>query len=68
MPQYVLVLPRANWAAFKPMEKSFGAMLEEAYGRMEAEHMLEAFSNTVKYEENEVARSRPDLGYAPPKK
>lgn len=67
VPQYVLVIPKANWAAFKPMEKPFPAMLEEAFGRMEAEHMLEAFSNTVKHEENEVIRSRPDLGYAPPK-
>jgi hypothetical protein len=68
VPQYALVLPRANWAAFKPMEKSFPAMLEEAFGRMEAEHMLEAFSNTVKHEETEVIRTRPDLGYTPPKK
>ena len=68
VPQYVLVLPKANWAAFKPMEKPFPAMLEEAFGRMEAEHMLEAFSNTIKHEESEVIRSRPDLGYAPPKK
>ena len=67
-PQYVLVLPRNNWASFKPMEKSFPMMLEEAFGRMEAGHMLEAFSKTTRKEENEVIRLRPDMGYTPPKK
>lgn len=67
-PMYVLVLPRANWSSFKPMEKPFPAMLEEAFGRMEAQHMLEAFSDTVKHEASEVIHSRPDLGYTPPKK
>ena len=67
-PQYVLVVPHPTWASFKPVEKPFPAMLEEAFGRMEATHMLEAFSKAVKSQENEVVRERPDLGYTPPKK
>jgi hypothetical protein len=39
-PLYGLVLPRDNWAGFKPLEKPFPAMLEEAYGRVEAQALL----------------------------
>ncbi|MGH9803927.1 MAG: hypothetical protein ACRD4D_02050 [Candidatus Acidiferrales bacterium] len=66
-PQYVLVIPHPTWASFKPLDKPFPAMLEEAFGRMEATHMLEAFSKTIRSEESEVVRERPDLGYTPPK-
>jgi hypothetical protein len=64
-PLFVLVIPRSNWAAFKPMEKSFYQMLEEAYGRQEAEKLLDTFSGTLKSQSSEIIRSRPDLGYTP---
>ncbi len=58
---YVLVIPRDSFAAMKPMEKPFGAMLEEALGRAEAEALLEKFSDSVRYETSELIESRPDL-------
>lgn len=65
VPTYVLVIPRANFAAFKQPEKPFPVMLEEAYGRQEAEALLERLNKCVKEEETELIRSRPDLSYNP---
>lgn len=62
---YVLVLPRANWAAFKPQEKSFAAMLEEAYGRPEAESLLKKWSRIMKGASSHTSRYRPELSYIP---
>jgi len=64
---YVLVLPRGSWAAFKGPEKPFDAMLEEAYGRQEAEALLHKYSKIVKYTENAIIETRPDLSYIPEK-
>ena len=66
-PTYVLVIPRANWAAFKPLEPSFDAMLEQALGRHEAEQLLESFSKTLQHQESEIIKLRPDLSYTPSK-
>lgn len=66
VPQYVLVLPRKNWAAFKPGEKRFDQMLEEAFGAQEARELLEKFGATVRYETAEILRHRPDLSYQAP--
>ncbi len=65
MPTYVLVIPRANYASFKQPSKPFPVMLEEAYGRQEAEALLERLNKCVKEEESELIRSRTDLGYTP---
>lgn len=64
-PTYALVLPRKNWAGFKPMEKSSVEMLEEAYGRQGAELLLHKFERAVRSEHSEISRSRPDLSYVP---
>lgn len=65
VPAYVLVLPRANFAAMAPPAKSFVAALEEAIGRQETEELLEDFEKCVKSETTEIVRSRPDLSYTP---
>ncbi len=62
---YVLVLPRENWASFAQPEKLFPAMLEEAYGRQEAESLLERWSKAVKGTRSSISRTRPDLSYFP---
>jgi len=62
---YVLVLPRESWAAFKGPEKPFPAMLEEAYGRTEAEALIHKLGKVVKYTESSIIKTRPDLSYIP---
>ena len=64
---YVLVLPRESWAAFKGPDKPFDAMLEEAYGRQEAEALIHKLGKVVKYTENSIIQNRPDLSYIPEK-
>ena len=62
---YALVLPRPNFAAFNPTGKPFPEMLEEAYGKAGADALLAKWRKVVKSENNELSRSRPDLGYIP---
>lgn len=64
-PMFALVLPRANFAAFKPQEKPFAAMLEEAYGRTEAQALLDAFGETVKSQNSSASRVVPEFSYIP---
>lgn len=65
MPEYVLVLPRENYAGMKGPDKNFVQMLTEAVGPMEAQMMLKHWSKVVKKESSSLIRSRPDLGYTP---
>jgi hypothetical protein len=62
---YVLVLPRANFAAFNPSGKPFDEMLEEAYGRKAADALLASWRKVVKRTESVLTQGRPDLGYTP---
>jgi len=66
-PTYALVLPRENWAAFKPLEKPFDKMLEEAYGRQEASALLDKWGKVIKGSRSHINLSRPDLSYIPKK-
>ena len=63
--EYVLVLPRDNYASMKGPDKSFAAMLAEAVGQQEAQSLLKQWSKVVKSESSSLIRSRPDLGYTP---
>ena len=65
IPEYVLVLPRENWASLKGPEKPFPAMLAEAVGQEEAAALLERWGKVVKSESSTLARNRPDLSYTP---
>jgi hypothetical protein len=65
LPQFILILPRKNWAGFKPPEKSFQAMLEEAYGREEAASLLRLYRKSVRSVRNSILQHRPDLSYVP---
>ena len=62
---YILVIPHKNWADFKEPEKSFPAMLEEVYGRVEAGKVLKALTKSVLSESSQILRFRPDLSYIP---
>jgi hypothetical protein len=62
---YTLVRPHKNWADFKDPEKSFEAMLEEVYGRVEAEKLLKVLTKTVRSETSQILKFRPDLSYTP---
>ena len=64
-PMFVLVLPQESWADMAPQETSFEAMLEEAFGRQEAESILRAFNHIIKSETSSIVRDRPDLSYIP---
>ena len=64
-PEYVLVLPRENWASLKGPEKSFPAMLAEAVGQEEAAALLKRWGKVIKSESSTLTRNRPDLSYTP---
>ena len=64
-PTFVLVLPQENYAAMAPPATSFDKMLEEAFGRTEAEAIIHTFDKTVVSETSEIVRDRPDLSYRP---
>ena len=65
LPEYVLVLPRENWASMKGPEKPFPAMLAEAVGQEEAEALLKRWGKVIKSESSTLARNRPELSYVP---
>jgi hypothetical protein len=66
---YVLVLPRANWAAFedKPDVKPFREMLKDAFGQAEADSIVDRIDGSVISETSEIIQFRPDLSYLPGK-
>ncbi len=62
---YTLAIAHENWADFKEPEKSFEAMLEEVYGRVEAEKLGKVFAKAVRSGSRQILRFRPDLSYIP---
>ncbi len=64
-PTYLLVFQEENWAGLNPPEKSFEAMLEEAYGKQEAEEIQKVFDRTIRSERSAISVYRPDLSYIP---
>ncbi len=64
-PTYVLILQRKNWAESEPPELTFEAMLEKAFGRQEAEVLMNVFKNTIHCVKSEIWAYRPDLSYIP---
>ena len=68
MPEFVLSLPREKWADFASPEKPFTKMLEEAFGRSEADSILSAFEKSVAGVSSQIVGLRSDLSYVPAKK
>jgi hypothetical protein len=67
-PEFVLSIPHDSFADFNPLEKPFDKMMEEAYGRAEAESISEMFSHSVAGVSSEIIAYRADLSYVPAKK
>ncbi len=67
-PEYVLSTPRENWAAFNPPEKAFPKMMEEAFGRADADSIRQTFQDAVSGMSSEIIAYRGDLSYVPTKK
>jgi hypothetical protein len=65
IPSFLLILPRADWAAFETREEIFEKHLEKAYGRSETVALLDRFSSAVKSQHRSAARLRLDLSYVP---
>ena len=64
-PVFVLILSRKNWAGFSPPEKPFDTMMEEAYGRREADALRKVFQKSVRSVRSETTQYRPDMNYIP---
>jgi hypothetical protein len=67
--EYVLVLPRANWADFedKPDVKPFRDMLKDAFGQAEADSIVDRLDSSVESEYSDIIEFRQDLSYIPGK-
>ncbi|MGB0034151.1 MAG: hypothetical protein WBP79_01600 [Candidatus Acidiferrales bacterium] len=66
---FVLVIPRANWAAFEdnPDVKPFRDMLREAFGEAEAQELIGRLDTSVEGTYSDIVEFRPDLSYIPAK-
>ena len=63
---FVLGIPRDNWAAMAPAGQGpFIELLDGVYGRNDAELLLKRFANAVTSASNEIYVLRQDLSYTP---
>jgi hypothetical protein len=60
-PQFMLLLPRANWAAFDTRADLLFDSLEQMVGKKKAAKLIEQFTSTVKSHQRCAVRLRPDL-------
>lgn len=65
VPTSIVVIPHRNWAAMKAPEKPLWTMIEEVYGRQEAQRLRDLFAKTVHCERSFMVRFRSDLSYQP---
>ncbi|MBI4462687.1 MAG: hypothetical protein HY653_07270 [Acidobacteria bacterium] len=64
-PTFVLVLPRKDWADFEPQATPIWEMMEEVYGRQEAEELRALQNKAIHCTSSYILRHRPDLSYTP---
>jgi len=64
-PHYVILIYMNGWADLAPPDVSFGAMMEKAVGKHDAEGITHTFDNCLQKEWSETIRFRPDLSYMP---
>ena len=64
-PELILAIPRADWAAFRPMENSFWGAVEEVYGDFEAQMLRKLLGKSVAEQKNFVIVLREDLSLMP---
>jgi len=64
-PHYVIVIYMNGWADLAPPELPFGAMMEKAVGKHDADAISHTFDACLQKEWSETIRFRPDLSYLP---
>ena len=65
-PQFMLFLPRRNWAAFDTQRGFLSEALEKSLGKRKSENLITRFSSAVKSYRRSIVRLRPDLSKLPP--
>lgn len=64
-PQFLLMVPRANWAAFDVRTDVLRDALDQALGKRKAAKVFEQFTAAVKIHARSAVRLRPDLSLLP---
>jgi hypothetical protein len=67
-PQFMLIVPRANWEAFDARPDLLLDRLEETLGKKKAAKLFEQFTSAVKSHQRSAVRLRPDLSLLPARK
>jgi hypothetical protein len=67
-PTFVLILERKGWADFAPGAKTVFQIVEEAYGKEQADALWKSRDATIAQSFTEAASYHPDLSYVPAKK
>jgi hypothetical protein len=66
-PTFVLLNPRQNWAEFAPLPKTALDILNETYGKEQADAIMKTVRDSTAHLFTEAATYRADLSYAPGK-
>lgn len=66
-PTFVLLSSRQNWAEFAPLPKTVADVLNETYGKEQADAVLKAIRDSTAHLYTEAATYRADLSYSPSK-
>ena len=64
-PQFMLMVPRANWEAFDTRADLFLDQLEQTLGKKQAAKLFEQFTSAVKSQQRSAVRFRSDLSLLP---
>jgi hypothetical protein len=67
-PQFMLMVPRANWEAIDTSADPFLNRLAEVLGKKKTAKLFEQFTSAVKSHQRSVVRLRPDLSLLPTRK
>ena len=65
VPQFMLMLPRANWEAVDTGADLLLERLEDSIGKTKAAQLFEQFTSSVKSHQRTMAQLRPDLSLLP---
>ena len=66
-PHFVLVTPRANWAAMEGPEKTLDTAMEEAFGKPDGTALMSNIRKAIRRTYTELLEHRADLSYMPGK-